>query len=370
MKFRRFNVAKVVIPKRSATATTPASTSRSPKSADVSISATARSQSAPARSTRVGLPAGKDLGNAASAADPSRSSTSHDDATITVAATSRSRPGWPARRSSQRSRSASAPVRDSQDHPRIDNDNSAARGLNVDGALTSEMAGYQLVGLRAAPAVGGAANPGETQPAPRHRQTGLDRFDSHLFDADMARLGSRQKTAGLLVGHTQRQRHPPTIGAKPTIPATAPTAGCDARPGRLDRYIGGTARESPGRLGIPGSASWHVAVDMQGLSGDNSRWDPSGQAERSQTPAPIRQSRPMLRGTPQNAAEVTGLGPAEARRDRDVFISRATEDNETAVRALAHALRARASTSATTTPTSAPATAPGARSTPASPPAA
>ena len=47
----------------------------------------------------------------------------------------------------------------------------------------------------------------------------------------------------------------------------------------------------------------------------------------------------MLRGIAQNAAEVTGLGPAEASRDRDVFISHATEDNEVVVRPLAHALR-------------------------------
>ncbi len=87
-------------------------------------------------------------------------------------------------------------------------------------------------------------------------------------------------------------------------------------------------------------------------------------------PSPIRQSRPMLRGIAQNPAEVTGLGPAEASRDRDVFISHTTGDNETAVRAVAHALRARASKPGTTTPTRAPATALGARSTPASPPAA
>ncbi len=39
------------------------------------------------------------------------------------------------------------------------------------------------------------------------------------------------------------------------------------RSGRQHRYIGGLARQSPVRLRIPDSGTWHVAVDMQGLRG-------------------------------------------------------------------------------------------------------
>ena len=35
--------------------------------------------------------------------------------------------------------------------------------------------------------------------------------------------------------------------------------------GRKHRYIGGLAKKSPIRLGIPRSGHWHIAIDMQGL---------------------------------------------------------------------------------------------------------
>lgn len=37
--------------------------------------------------------------------------------------------------------------------------------------------------------------------------------------------------------------------------------------GRRYRYQGGLAKESPVRLQVPISGHWHLAVDMQGLSG-------------------------------------------------------------------------------------------------------
>jgi hypothetical protein len=39
------------------------------------------------------------------------------------------------------------------------------------------------------------------------------------------------------------------------------------RDGRQYRYVGGLARQSPVRLRIPATGTWHVAVDMQGLRG-------------------------------------------------------------------------------------------------------
>lgn len=39
------------------------------------------------------------------------------------------------------------------------------------------------------------------------------------------------------------------------------------RNARQHRYIGGLAQQSPVRLRVPSPGHWHVAVDMQGLSG-------------------------------------------------------------------------------------------------------
>ena len=37
--------------------------------------------------------------------------------------------------------------------------------------------------------------------------------------------------------------------------------------GRQHRYHGGLAKESPVRLQVPHSGTWHVAVDLHGLGG-------------------------------------------------------------------------------------------------------
>lgn len=39
------------------------------------------------------------------------------------------------------------------------------------------------------------------------------------------------------------------------------------RSGRQHRFVGGLAKSSPIKLQVPYSGSWHIAVDMQGLSG-------------------------------------------------------------------------------------------------------
>jgi hypothetical protein len=111
------------------------------------------------------------------------------------------------------------------------------------------------------------------------------------------------------------------------------------RNGRQHRYIGGLARESPVRLRIPSSGSWHVAVDMQGLRGSTRAGVRVVPGSALRPLPPIQENRPMLRDIAQNAAEVTGVGPPEGRSDYDVFISHATEDKEEVVRPLAHALR-------------------------------
>ncbi len=111
------------------------------------------------------------------------------------------------------------------------------------------------------------------------------------------------------------------------------------RNGRQHRYTGGLARQSPVRLEIPTSGSWHVAVDMQGLRGSTRAGVRVIPGSALRPLPPIQQNRPMLRDIAQNAAEMTGVEPRDGGTEYDVFISHATEDKEEVVRPLAHALR-------------------------------
>jgi len=109
------------------------------------------------------------------------------------------------------------------------------------------------------------------------------------------------------------------------------------RSGHQHRYQGGLAKQSPVRLPIPHSGSWHVAVDMQGLRGtvrSSARILPGPLPEIREVPL---SSIPSLvrRNTPP------GLDPSETLpRDFDVFISHASEDKDAIVRPLALALDA------------------------------
>ncbi|RJF75634.1 DUF1883 domain-containing protein [Deinococcus cavernae] len=106
------------------------------------------------------------------------------------------------------------------------------------------------------------------------------------------------------------------------------------RNGRQHRYVGGLAKRSPVRLQIPSSGHWHVAVDMQGLRGNV-------RASTRVLPRPL----PDLREAPLRS--VPGLVQADdppgveggVQREYDVFISHASEDKGTVVRALANALK-------------------------------
>lgn len=102
--------------------------------------------------------------------------------------------------------------------------------------------------------------------------------------------------------------------------------------GRQHRYTGGLAKKSPIRLQIPNSGHWHVAIDMQGLSG-------STKASVRVLPGPL----PEIRDTP--LTEVPSLvrnsiPPAidAGTSAHDVFISHASEDKDDFVRPLATAL--------------------------------
>ncbi len=106
--------------------------------------------------------------------------------------------------------------------------------------------------------------------------------------------------------------------------------------GRQHRFYGGLARRSPVRLQIPHSGTWYVAVDMQGLGG-------SVRSSARILPGPLPEIREArLSSVPSlvqrdPTPDVTS-GEAVTRR-YDVFISHATEDKDTVVRPLAHALR-------------------------------
>ena len=113
------------------------------------------------------------------------------------------------------------------------------------------------------------------------------------------------------------------------------------RQGRDHRYYGGLAQRSPVRLGIPTSGSWHLVVDMQGLRGttrSSVRVIP-GSALRPLPP--LQTNRPQLQDIASNFAELANVGAEDAVREYDVFISHATEDKDSVVRPLAHALQAR-----------------------------
>jgi Domain of unknown function (DUF1883)/TIR domain len=104
------------------------------------------------------------------------------------------------------------------------------------------------------------------------------------------------------------------------------------RSGRRHRYTGGLAKRSPVRLQIPSSGHWHVAVDMMGLRGtvkSSTRILPGTLPEITEAPLSA------ARGLVQEEAPVDTSGST---RDYDVFISHASEDKDSVVRPLAHAL--------------------------------
>lgn len=103
--------------------------------------------------------------------------------------------------------------------------------------------------------------------------------------------------------------------------------------GRGHRYVGGLAKQSPIRLGVPYSGHWYVAVDMIGLRG-------SVRSSVSVEPEPlptIRQSK-ALSSAPTLVKDMASITPDESGKTYDVFISHASEDKEAVARPLANAL--------------------------------
>lgn len=112
--------------------------------------------------------------------------------------------------------------------------------------------------------------------------------------------------------------------------------------GGQHRALGGQARTSPVRLGVPNDGHWHVVVDLIGLGGQVR----SGVYVEPPPPAPLppiqqaAASTPPLQRIVDNVAAVAPESPVVA-KPYDVFISHASEDKDAIVRDLARALRER-----------------------------
>jgi len=103
--------------------------------------------------------------------------------------------------------------------------------------------------------------------------------------------------------------------------------------GRSHRFIGGFAKRSPIRLGIPNSGHWYVAVDMQGLRGSTNA---SVRVLPGVLPE-VQEQRPLSE-IPSLVRDNIPLPPESAGETHDVFISHASEDKDELVRPLANAL--------------------------------
>jgi hypothetical protein len=111
------------------------------------------------------------------------------------------------------------------------------------------------------------------------------------------------------------------------------------RSGRPHRYIGGLAKQSPVRLGVPSSGRWHLVVDLMGLGGSvrsSVRVEPPPPAPLP----PIPQTSSSASALGRIVENVDSISP-EAEKAYDVFVSHASEDKDGFVRDLAVALRRR-----------------------------
>lgn len=105
--------------------------------------------------------------------------------------------------------------------------------------------------------------------------------------------------------------------------------------GRQHTYRGGLMKQSPVRLAIPSSGTWHVTIDMQGLRG-------SVRSSIRVVPGPLPEYRERpLSSVPSlvQRRDLSPQAPAQEGREFDVFISHASEDKDEVVRPLATSLQ-------------------------------
>lgn len=102
--------------------------------------------------------------------------------------------------------------------------------------------------------------------------------------------------------------------------------------GRQHRYHGGLAKKTPIRLPIPSSGHWHVVIDMQGLRGKT-------KASVRMLPKALPEIKePSLSNVPSLVRDTSSPIFNKDRETYDVFISHASDDKDSIVRALANAL--------------------------------
>jgi len=108
------------------------------------------------------------------------------------------------------------------------------------------------------------------------------------------------------------------------------------RAGRNHRAVGGLAKSSPIRLGIPHSGHWYVTIDFQGLQGSV-----RASVEVEPGPLPPIQEQPLssIPSLVRHHEAPPGSSDGADDREFDVFISHASEDKDEVVRPLAEALR-------------------------------
>ncbi|MCX7072100.1 MAG: DUF1883 domain-containing protein [Gammaproteobacteria bacterium] len=103
--------------------------------------------------------------------------------------------------------------------------------------------------------------------------------------------------------------------------------------GRQHRYYGGLIKQSPYRVPVPSSGSWHVTVDMAGLSGTT-------RSSIRVLPGALPEARSLpLASAPSLVQRDAPPGFDTTPRTYDVFISHASEDKDDVVRPLAIALQ-------------------------------
>jgi hypothetical protein len=109
------------------------------------------------------------------------------------------------------------------------------------------------------------------------------------------------------------------------------------RSGRQYRYQGGHVTRSPYRVAIPHSGHWHVAIDLGGYAGrvkSSVRVIPAPHRLPAVNQSPLASVPSLVQTVPPHA----GNEESATERDYDVFISHASEDKDSVVRPLAHAL--------------------------------
>lgn len=110
------------------------------------------------------------------------------------------------------------------------------------------------------------------------------------------------------------------------------------RSGRQHRYLGGLVKQSPYQIEVPRNATWHLTVDMNGMRGSVRsavRVLPGMLPPARQQTMPRKTVSPLSEMVHEPIGATLQDGAIVAAPIFDVFISHASEDKDSFVRALA-----------------------------------